>query len=144
VETSITTKGNFGVVNKSESDTILAVFKANRFTVTRDVKIIDNILFVETRATAYRSVNLLNAEQYGVLRNVSGHEGIVQFRELGQLFPLLERSTESSTSSPNQPWSCVVHPSNSHWKEMNLTLHRYGADISFVQPCTDVPHLCFA
>jgi len=143
VETSITTKGCFGIVNKSESVAILAIFKANRFTVSRTVKTIDNVPFVETRATAFRYVYLLNAEQYGVLHNVSSREGIEQFRALGQLFPILETTSDAPTSFLRQPWSCVVHPSDPDWKEMIRTIHSFGADISFLQPCADVPQLCF-
>jgi len=146
VETSITTKGSFGIVNKSESDTILAILRANRFTITRSVKTINNIRYVGTRAKAFRSVNLLHTEQNGVLRNVSSYEGIKRLSALGQLLLVLETigARDPLTSFPNQPWSCVVHPSNPDWKEMNTKLHVLGADISFLQPCTDVPHLCFA
>jgi len=140
VETSITTKGSFGILNKSESDTILAIFKANRFTITRSVKTINNVRYVGTRAKASRSVNLLNIKQY----NVSSYEGIKPLGALGQLLPVLETigARDTLTSSPNQPWSCVVHPSNPDWKEMNMKLRVFGADISFLQPCTDVPQLC--
>ena len=143
VETSITTKGDFGVVNKSESVAILTIFRANHYTIKRSVKVIGNVLYMETRGTAFRSVNSLNVQQYHLLRSVSSYEGIRRFKELGEMFPILETFPSAPTNSTNQPWSCVVHPNNPDWKEMKMSLHGFGADISFLQPCTDVPELCF-
>ncbi|XP_065900004.1 uncharacterized protein [Dysidea avara] len=139
VKTSITTKGDFGVVNKSESVAILAIFRANRYTIKRSVKLIDDVLYVETRGKAFRSVNLLNELQYGLLRSVSGYEGIRRFKELGEKFPIIP---SVYTNSANLPWSCVVHPTNPDWKDMKMSLHGFGAYISFLQPCSDVPGLC--
>ena len=143
METSITTKGNFGVVNKSESDTILAIFKANHFTITRSVKVIDKIFYMETRATAFEPANLLNAQRYSLLREVNSYEGIRQFIELGEKFPALKITPSAPTNSTNQPWSCVVHPNNPDQKEMTVLLHGFKIDMSYLQPCTDVPQLCF-
>ena len=129
-------------MNKSEGVTILAIFRANRFTISRSLKVLDNLLYVETRGTAFRSVNVLNAQQYNLLRSVSGREGIERFKALGRSFPTLETITSSPINSTNQQWSSVIHPANPDWKELKMSLDGFGTDISFLQSCTDVPHLC--
>ena len=77
-------KVDFGVVNKSESVAVLTIFRANYF--DHRVKVIDNV----HHRTAFRSVNLLNVQQYGLLRSVSSYEGIRRFKELGKMFPILD------------------------------------------------------
>ena len=138
----ITTEGDFGVVNRSESVTILAIFRANHMTIARSVKVIDNILYMETTATTFESANLLNVQQYNLLRSVSSYEGIRQFSELGEKLPALKITPSVPTNSTNQPWSCVVHPNNPDWKEMKMSIQGFRIDMSFLQPCTDVPELC--
>ena len=128
-------------MNKSEGVTILAILRANHFTISRSLKVLDNLLYVETRGTAFRPVNILNAQQYDLLHSVSSHESIKRFKVLGESFTTLE-TISSPTTSTNQQWSTITHPANPDWEEMKMSLDGFATDISFLQLCTDVPHLC--
>ena len=163
----ISTFMDFGIVNLTDSTSIMTILRANHFNTSLGVTKIGNAAYLETNSKYICFTSSITKNQYLLfLMGTSIGNRVDRFKFYGNNYAKLppclppnfkndeqekvdgaepvkeQKKKPDEFEASSNPWTVTVKPNNSVWQDATFNIYGFIHSVHYLQQCTEVPQLC--